>query len=474
MQYPKLQTLTSSCLLISSLLFTPAGHAVNKALIVGVGQYMNPDNNLPGIQLDVDMAQQVAQRLGIPGKNIMFLRDSAATTQGMRTSLKWLTEDVSSTDLVMIYVSSHGSHVPDKNGDEKDGADETLYLYDGHFLDDELYSSLRKIPSNNVMVFVDACHSGTGTRALTPNAYNLSGGKVKAVPGLGAKSSPGQSAASYDAKAAKDSSGQDNYISIGAAQDDQQSMATERGSLFTLALLETLENARTKNKSATWNDVFLQTKERVLATRAGFYPNLDGNPQMANNRIFAPPPLVSAAVASPAGPSSEAPATISQDDSNPLWTAVAKLADQGTPFSLKAPQRVKLGDKLQFNLNAPVEGYLNIISVGPEDKATLLFPNQYEANNLVKNGKILFPSPSSFVIRAVAPKGKLLVAAFISKEPINLLDYGMGNRDNNGKINSMFANLQRASFNLLNPPAASTTNTAGKHLYAAKLEITVE
>lgn len=469
------RTLIHCSLLAGLLLAASTGSAMNKALIVGVGKYKNPDNNLPGIQLDVDMAQQLAQRLGIASKNILFLRDEAATIQGMRNSLKWLTEDVGNTDRVMIYVSSHGSYVPDKNGDEKDGVDETLYMYDGHFIDDEFYSALRKIPSTNVVVFVDACHSGTGTRALKPNAYNLTGGKVKAVPGLGSKAPADKSAPTYNAASAKDSSGQDNYIAMGAAQDDQQSMATDHGSLFTLALLESLENARNKNRNASWNEVFANTKQRVLATKAGFYPNLDGNTQLANSAIFnAPSPMTPVGVNMTAAPADRT--TSVSEDNNPLWTAVARLADGGQHFALTAPTRVKLGDKLQFHLTAPVEGYLNIISVGPEDNATLLFPNQYEPNNLIKQGKIVFPSPSSFVIRAVAPKGKLLVTAFISKEPINLLDYGMGNRDNNGKITGMFANLQRAGFSLLNPAVNNNAlNPVGNTgFYSAKLEITVD
>ncbi|HMX98417.1 MAG TPA: caspase family protein [Agitococcus sp.] len=453
--------------LLLSLILCSAGsaYATSKALIVGVGKYKNPDNDLPGIDLDVDMAQQIAQRLGVNSKNMQFLRDEAASIQGMRNGLKWLSQDVNEADRVVIYVSSHGSYVPDKNGDEKDGVDETLYLYDGHFIDDELYQALRKIPSKNVIVIVDACHSGTGTRAFKENAFNITNGKVKAIAGLGAKAIDNNVSSSYNPQAITDSSEQDNYISMGAAQDNQQSVATERGSLFTLALLEILERARNKNKNASWQEIFSQTKQRVMATGQGFYPNLDGNPQLANL-----PALVT--------PVSNNPTTVSPTNNNqPIWNSLLQLAQSGTKFDLVAPNKLKLQDKLQININPPIEGYLNIITVGPEDNATLLFPNQYEQNNLIKKGKIVFPSPSSFVIRAVPPKGKLLVAAFITKQPINLLHYGLGNRDDSGKLNSLFSNVQRAGFNMLNPAMIANPSNAilpKSDLYAAYAEINIE
>lgn len=451
-------------LLLSLLLCgTSSAYAISKALIVGVGKYKNPDNNLPGIDLDVDMAQQIAQRLGVNSKNIQFLRDESASIQGMRNGLKWLSQDVSENDRVMIYVSSHGSYVPDKNGDEKDGVDETLYLYDGHFIDDELYQALHKIPSKNMVVIVDACHSGTGTRAFEANAFNVTNGKVKAIAGLGAKTTDNQVAVSYDTKSVSDDSEKPNYISMGAAQDNQQSVATERGSIFTLALLEVLEYARNKNKNASWQEIFNQTKQKVMATGQGFYPNLDGNPQLANYPALVPPTVNAT--------------TVPVNSQQPIWSSLLQLAKSGIKFELSAPHKLKLQDKLQITINPPIDGYLNIISIGPEDNATLLFPNQYEQNNLIKKGKIVFPSPSSFVIRAVPPKGKLLVAAFVTKQPINLLNYGLGNRDNTGKLNSLFSSLQRAGFNMLNPTMiANPTNVVlpTTDLYAAYLEINVE
>ena len=47
---------------------------------------------------------------------------------------------------LIIANSSHGTQVYDRNGDEKDGYDEALYLYDGTVTDDEINGLLQNIP----------------------------------------------------------------------------------------------------------------------------------------------------------------------------------------------------------------------------------------------------------------------------------------------------------------------------------------
>lgn len=41
----------------------------------------------------------------------------------------------------MLSYSGHGGQLPDLNGDESDGRDETWCFFDGELVDDELYNS---------------------------------------------------------------------------------------------------------------------------------------------------------------------------------------------------------------------------------------------------------------------------------------------------------------------------------------------
>jgi len=70
-----------------------------------------------------------------------------------------------SGDILFISYSGHGASIPDENGDEEDGNDESWCLYDGFFLDDELYALWTRF-QEGVRIFVvsDSCHSGTITK----------------------------------------------------------------------------------------------------------------------------------------------------------------------------------------------------------------------------------------------------------------------------------------------------------------------
>jgi hypothetical protein len=56
-----------------------------------------------------------------------------------------LNKKVFSDKTLFFQYSGHGTPVQDKNGDEADGQDEALYLYDGVLLDDELHEILTTI-----------------------------------------------------------------------------------------------------------------------------------------------------------------------------------------------------------------------------------------------------------------------------------------------------------------------------------------
>jgi metacaspase-1 len=63
---------------------------------------------------------------------------------------------------MILSYSGHGGQLPDLNRDEDDDEDETWCLYDGEWVDDELYRALSKFAKGvRVLVFSDSCHSGT-------------------------------------------------------------------------------------------------------------------------------------------------------------------------------------------------------------------------------------------------------------------------------------------------------------------------
>lgn len=425
------------CLTALTVLMASAvniSYAANKALIVGVGKYQDPRSNLPGIELDTNMAQQLAARLGISPSNIQLVADERATINGMRQAMKWAATDVNADDTVLIYVSSHGSQLADQNSDEQDGYDETLYLHDGHFTDDEFGQLIKAIPSQNVLVFVDACHSGTVTKSLwssAGNVFNATKGVSKFVKPTSSPATRGlaHSAAhkAFGVEGTGESAAGDNYLLLAAAQDSQQSIATPDGSLFTKALLDTFEKRRSDGRDFTWNDVFNDTKNVIISSDQAFYPNLEGNKQLANKAIR----FVDVA-------------SNSSSSAKPVWRETENMANQGDSFGMTAPSSLVEGQKLELIFDIPADGYLNIVTVDAADSATLLFPNKYSQDNKVSAGNFNLANYTSFRITAQKPLGDTLIAAFITTQPVNLMEKGMGIRDKSGNVTANFARLTTA------------------------------
>lgn len=76
-------------------------------------------------------------------------------------------------DIFFMTMSSHGGQVPDQNGDEPDGRDETWCLYDGELIDDELSYALSAFKAGvRIVVVSDSCHSGSVVKTAAMRALH--------------------------------------------------------------------------------------------------------------------------------------------------------------------------------------------------------------------------------------------------------------------------------------------------------------
>jgi hypothetical protein len=154
------------------------------SLLIGVGAYRHEyfiiENDgrfrsaLSGTTNDVNRMKASLRGWGFAeGDHQRVLLDRQASKQGIADAFRWLAEQASdSNDVVVIYYSGHGSWAPDANGDEEDGFDEAIVPWDtremhnpAHLVtDDELGEWLNQIRTSNITVIIDACHSGSTTR----------------------------------------------------------------------------------------------------------------------------------------------------------------------------------------------------------------------------------------------------------------------------------------------------------------------
>ena len=100
------------------------------------------------------------------GFSVTTLLTKAGTRSRVIKEITNAAKSLKTGDIFMLTYSGHGGQLPDLNGDEADGQDETWCLYDGELLDDEIYTLLGKFASGvRILVFSDSCHSGTVLKA---------------------------------------------------------------------------------------------------------------------------------------------------------------------------------------------------------------------------------------------------------------------------------------------------------------------
>ncbi len=131
---------------------------------VGVSKYKNPDYNLSYAVADAE----AFAKLWPPMKDRLYtdvftteLVDDKATTPALQAALDKLTQTTTNKDTVMIFLAGHGVRVDDQD-----------FYFGTHEIDfknpaqtslpwTSLTGVLAKVPAKRVVMFLDACHSGS-------------------------------------------------------------------------------------------------------------------------------------------------------------------------------------------------------------------------------------------------------------------------------------------------------------------------
>ena len=152
------------------------------ALCVGINTYKNyPNATLHGCVNDANaMKGLLKDYLGFTDPDIAVLTDAQATKANIVQRLRDMVAGAKAGKYAYLVfsMSSHGTQVPDANGDEPDRLDEAFCPTDlaqkgnswdpNHVLvDDELAALFTQLPPTVLLeAYLDTCHSGTGLKAL--------------------------------------------------------------------------------------------------------------------------------------------------------------------------------------------------------------------------------------------------------------------------------------------------------------------
>ena len=251
------------------------------ALVVGINRFQ--DKTVPQLNYAVKDSTDFAKYLTDPNggrfrpDRVKTLTDEKATLVGVREGLGWLRQNVQPEDLVVIYLSSHGSPRDiDPNGvsyiimnDTKLGDSAELYATSLQMID--LVQQInREIRARRLVLLLDTCYSGDasaagrvggdvsrrgsaeGSRRLAP---------VWAATAAPPANSPADAAFSAALETIKMGTGR-AVITASRANEESFENPSYHNGYFTYYLLDTLR----KSADQPLGDIFPKVRDNVLSS----------------------------------------------------------------------------------------------------------------------------------------------------------------------------------------------------------------
>ena len=245
----------------------PKGIAVCIGLnSVDPGHYQGWSGPLAACEADAQDMTAIARGEKMTATTLLTKK---ATRNAVRKAIEDAAKKLAVGDFFMITYSGHGGQVPDKDGDEEDGNDETWCLYDGELIDDELYVLYGKFAKGvRVLVLSDSCHSGTVSRDAVATAHaQLRPGatRFRNMPSEVALRVYRANKAFYDDIADKSANARDKanldatVLLISGCQDNQLSQDGTFNGLFTGQLLKVWNGGQFKKDYRRFHSSILAT-----------------------------------------------------------------------------------------------------------------------------------------------------------------------------------------------------------------------
>lgn len=462
------------CICALSLpLFALPALARDRALIVGINEYINPKvSDLRSARGDAEkFLDFVLNDLKFDPADVVTLFDTQATGNAVRAAIvSHLIEGSSPGDRVLFYYSGHGTRTDDENGDEDDGLDEAIALSDagvvrnGILIDDEFDVALSWLQDRRALFVFDSCHSGSVHRAVGDEEARPRYLELKDLLTETAESGAAQSRATFSlgevdagagletpeiatkpAEQAMDGTPAPGIVIWTAASAAQPSWETRNtGGIFTSHFLDALRNGKAdaNRNGLTTNSELLtyvrrQTESwctKVKACDKGFTPTLTGPSVALKEEFLRPTPV------------SQTQNTTTQQTVSNGAQGTDPMADITDIFAVEnqAGLRIwagdgglgdlRIGSSLDIRATAQRGGYLVLFDVDPLGNLYQLFPSPLSARgvNLVRPGEtVVIPEakstnglPLEIVVTEPAGQGKLL-ALLIEDDTASLSDFSI-------------------------------------------------
>lgn len=256
------------------------------ALMVGIDDYQGIANNLNGPVADARlMGRILVERYGFAPANVIYITDREATREHVAEAFLRHLGQAGPEGVAVFYYSGHGMQMEENlaltgNLDpEPDNVDEALVMWGadgrgGIVLDDELGFLATRLRTDRVLMIMDACFSGTGTRGAAGGQskevkFSDVQGNLTVPTSFLTDSAPAASTASKAGDVSDLLGEPERHLLLAASSDDQLSWTASGWpkyggtiSVFTYYLAEAMEAAP---ENATFSSLMQGVRGKTLA-----------------------------------------------------------------------------------------------------------------------------------------------------------------------------------------------------------------
>jgi hypothetical protein len=420
---------------------SPANHA----LIISVSGY--PRHPLPGVLKDRAIATQLAERFGVPPQNIAYLSEREVTRDGLQQSIGKLDKKVMPGDKLYIYFSGHGARFVDKSTGQ---CTESLVMQDLHVVTNDEFADMVKplsAKTDKTVVMLDACHAGGVAEAAGSRDINsaLHKPRAKYDPDVSsaACANPVNLRGFSNARGIEFDTTDNNLVVLAAARKNEVAWDTDEGGAMTYSFLQCVTgDAADKDASGSISmqeltDCVQAHLDRDEEQKVRQHLTLTGNSGLVPGFSQLPSPAPPAPQPPAPQPPTPQPPTPQPPAPTPLPPPVNTLAalhdiysqrdDRFAVTATLSKPVLNIGqDFLDLTITSQRDGFIYIFYLGSRpDSFYLLFPNQLDAQNVIKANEPVMLPRRAWTVNALGPAGTDHILVMVAETTRDLGDYSL-------------------------------------------------
>ncbi len=253
------------------------------AVCVGINRYPDHRNNLWGCVNDAKgFKSLLLEKYGFD--KVILILDRKATYRNVVKNIRECMLELEDLGHFVFTVSSHGTSVKDRSGDEKDGLDEAICLYDRLLIDDTFRTLLNDAPVGmKCTVIADCCHSGSITRLDNSDDNEYQYKKIKYLPFDDTFVSVKKSKPSNKIFVPQSEM---NEVLITGCKSDEYSYDTTFNGKNHGALSYTILDILKDGPQLTYNELYKSIKDKLPSSQLPQSPQLEGSDTNKNMIVF--------------------------------------------------------------------------------------------------------------------------------------------------------------------------------------------